>query len=284
MISIEGTYDLHVHAAPSIARRRFTALEALKQASEEKMGGFLLLDHTYNTAMVAEVLNGLGYETRVFGSILLNEAVGGLNPGIVEVALAQGTKQIQMPTYSSKHHQLLYGDDQKIFPYKKRAKPAFILDEHGRLTPEVEEIIQLVKESESFLGTGHLSLEEIQALVGRAKEVKCKVLVNSVSTDMIDLPVDVQKTLADEHIFIEHDYMAVTDVPHRPMPIESVVEQIHAVGPERCVIGTDAGLLFVPDMISGMKKFISGLLENGLTDRELDFIARTNPRILLGIS
>src|SRR4030065_285276 len=100
-ISLKGMYDLHVHAAPSIARRRFTALEALNLASQEGMGGFLLLDHTYNTAVVAQVVNEMGFATKVFGSILLNESVGGLNPSVVETAIQLGTKQIQMPTYSA---------------------------------------------------------------------------------------------------------------------------------------------------------------------------------------
>src|SRR3989339_459817 len=92
--SLKGMYDLHVHASPSIAKRKLTALEALKLANNEGMEGFLLLDHTYNTATVAQALNELGYETKVFGSILLNESVGGLNPSVVEAAIGLGTSQI----------------------------------------------------------------------------------------------------------------------------------------------------------------------------------------------
>jgi hypothetical protein len=44
MISLEGMYDLHIHPAPSIQRRRITALEATKLASKEKMAGVLFLD------------------------------------------------------------------------------------------------------------------------------------------------------------------------------------------------------------------------------------------------
>ncbi len=56
MIDLEGMYDLHIHPAPSLQKRKFSALEAVKLASLKKMAGVLFLDHTYNTTtMVKEV-------------------------------------------------------------------------------------------------------------------------------------------------------------------------------------------------------------------------------------
>ena len=283
MISLEGMYDLHIHPAPSIQKRRFTALEAVKLANEERMAGVLFLDHTYNTTMVADTVNEMGFQTKAFGSIMLNEAVGGLSPSVVEIALALGAKQIEMPTYSSKAHFDAYGDDQKIFPYKKRGKPIYILDEYGRLIPEAEEILDLMKGTNSFLASGHLSTLEVDAIVKRAKEVGGKVMISSVSTDMPGYPLEAQKKWAADHIFMEHDYMALTDVPHVRTPITTLVGQIRAVGAERCVLGTDSGNMKLPDNVASMKDFLGRLIEAGFTDKEIDLMTRRNPRILLGI-
>lgn len=284
MINLEGMYDLHVHAAPSLQKRRFTALEAVRNASEEKMAGVLFLDHTYNTTTIAQTINEMNFHTRAFGTIMLNEAVGGVNPSVVEIALALGTNQIQMPTYSSKAHRDAYGDDQKIFPYKKRLKPIYILDDHGRLIPEAEEIIALMGGSNAFLASGHLSPLEVEAMIKRAKEVGCKVMVCSVSTDMPGYPLDAQKNWAGDHVFMEHDYLAITDAPHQTTPVAVVLEQIRAVGAERCVIGTDAGQLVLPENVRALKEFLSRLVEAGLTDKEIDLMTRRNPAFLLGIS
>jgi hypothetical protein len=284
MISLEGMYDLHIHPAPSIQRRRVTALEAAKLASGAKMAGVLFLDHTYNTTMMADTINEMGFQAKAFGSILLNEAVGGLSPSVVEIALALGTKQIQMPTYSSKGHHDAYGDDQKIFPYKKRVKPFYILDDNGRLIREVEDILELARHANCFIGSGHLTALEVDALVRRAKELGCKVVANSVSTDMPGYPLDIQTQWAGDLVFMEHDYLAVTDVPHATTPIATVVEQIRAVGAERCVLGTDAGNMKLPDNVASMIDFVGRLLEAGLTDKEIDFMTRRNPRIILEIS
>ena len=283
-ISLKGMYDLHVHAAPSIIRRRLTSIEVLKLASSEGMAGVLLLDHTHNTTMVATVLNEMGYETKMFGTIMLNEAVGGLNPSVVESALQLGTKQIQMPTYSSRSHKEKYGDDQKIFPYQKKSKGVRVLDDKGKLVPEVEEIFEIMKNYNCFLGTGHLSAEETVALVKRAKELKIRVMVNSVSTDIIDTPIDIQKQLASDAVFMEHDYAVLTDMVHRKTPIESLVQQIRSVGAERCVLATDAGQVTIPDLVTEMKDFIKQLSAKGITEKEFDLMLTRNPKIVLGLN
>jgi hypothetical protein len=284
MINLEGMYDLHVHPAPSIQKRTFTALEAVKFANEEKMAGILFKDHTYNTVAMTRTINEMGFGTKAFGSIMLNEAVGGISPSVVEIALALGTKEIEMPTYSSKGHYDAYGDDQKIFPYRKRIKPIYVLDERGKLIPEVEEIIQLVKGTDAFLASGHLSTLEVDAIVRRAKELGCKVLVVSVSMDMPGYPLDAQKRWASDNVLLEHDYAAITDMPHVRTPIATIVEQIRAVGAERCVIGTDAGSMKLPREVESMKDFLGRLMEAGITDKEIDIMARRNPKNLLGIS
>ncbi len=284
MISLEGMYDLHVHAGPSIQKRKFTALEAIRTASEERMAGLLFKDHTYHSTPMADTLNEMGFQAKAFGAIMLNEAVGAVSASVVEIALALGAKEIEMPTYSSKGHFDAYGDDQKIFPYKKRVKPIFVLDDRGRLIPEVEEILTLMKGKKAFLASGHLSSVEVDAIVKRAKEVGSKVMVSSVSTDMPGYPLDCQKQWVSDLIFMEHDYAAVTDMPHVRTPIETIVQQIRAVGAERCVIASDAGNMKLPDNVSAMKEFVRLLTEAGITDREIDLMARKSPRILLGIS
>jgi hypothetical protein len=203
---------------------------------------------------------------------------------VVEAAIRLGTKQIQMPTYSAQSHKEKYGDDQKNFPYQKKSKGIHILDNRGRFISEIEEILRIIKGSESFLGTGHLSIAEIVTLIGRAKELKIRVLVNSVSTDIIDMPISIQKELTDDNIFMEHDYAVLTDIVHKKTPIESVVEQIRAVGVGRCVIATDAGQPQNLNLIDGFKNFIRQLLKSGMTEKELDFMTKKNPSTLLGIS
>jgi hypothetical protein len=281
-ISLEGMYDLHVHPAPSMQKRTCTALEAIRAASEEKMAGLLFKDHVYNTVSMASTLNELGYPAKAFGGVMLNEAVGGLSPAVVEAALAMGTKLIEFPTYSSKGHWDAYGDDQKLFPYRKSIKPIYALDEDGRLVPEMEEIMRLVKEAGAFVGSGHMSAPEAGVVAKRARGIGCKVVMVGVSTDMPGYPAAAQKEWDYDHVFMEHCYGAITDMPHTPTPIETVVEQIRAVGAERCIISTDAGSTKLPKQVEAMKDFVGRLLEAGITDKQMDLMTRRNPAFLVG--
>ena len=68
--------------------------------------------------------------------------------------------------------------------------------------------------------------------------------------------------------------MVLTELVHRKMPIEPIVEQIRAVGAERCVIATDAGQPQNPNLIDGLKDFILQLSKNGITENELNLMTR----------
>ncbi len=281
MISLEGMYDLHVHPAPSPQRRTLTALEATRAASAEKMAGLVFKDHTYNTVSMARTINELGLDAKAYGSVMLNEAVGALSPSVVEAALTLGTRLVELPTYSSKGHLDIYGDNQTLFPYRKTMKPIYILDGDGRLIPEMQEIIRLVKENDALLASGHISAEEGYVLAERCKEVDCKLLFVGVSTDMPNYPVQAQKEWAGEHVFMEHVYGAITDMPNRPTAIEVIVDQIRTVGAERCVIATDAGSMKLPPQVDAMKDFLVRLYGAGITEKEVDLMTRRNPRVLL---
>jgi hypothetical protein len=281
-VSLQGMYDLHVHPAPSIQKRTCTALEAIRAASEEKMAGLLFKDHVYNTVSMAATLNELRYSAKAYGGIMLNEAVGGLSPGVVEAALAMGTKLIEFPTYSSKGHWDAYGDDQRLFPYRKSIKPIYVLDDEGRLIPEMEEIMRLVKESDAFIGSGHMSATEAHVMARRARELGCKLVMVGVSTDMPGYPVAAQADWACDHVYMEHCYGAITDMPHTPTPIEILVEQIRTVSAERCIISTDAGSMKLPRPVDAMKDFVRRLLQAGITETEMDLMARHNPAFILG--
>ena len=100
---LKGSYDLHVHAAPDTEERRMDALEAARHAYEAEMGGFVLKSHQYPTAPLTYALNRMYPGLKVYGSIVLNRSVGGVNPDAVEVAAGLGTKVVWMPTKDADH-------------------------------------------------------------------------------------------------------------------------------------------------------------------------------------
>jgi hypothetical protein len=165
---IEGAVDLHVHSAPDVDRRRFNDLELARAARDAGMGAVLIKSHQNSTVerawLVAQCVPGI----RVYGGLVLNETVGGLNPAAVRLALKLGARQIWMPTRSARNHRLYNGE----------AGGISVLDHDGQLLPEVEEILRDVSQAGCILGTGHLSPEETSILVEASQRLGMpKILV-----------------------------------------------------------------------------------------------------------
>ncbi len=283
---LRGAFDIHVHAGPSVAKRKYGAHQALKLAEEAGLAGIMLVDHVVPTAPIAEVLNGLGFKARAYGGIMLNYPLGGFNPFAVETAISMGTRQISMPSYNAAGHIDKYGAVHSVFPYHQSSdeKGMRILDGRGHLLKEVETLLDMLVGTSAHLSTGHLCVEEIVKLVKRARERGVeRVLINSVSTDIIDMPLQIQREIAGDGVFFEHNYIAMTSTPLVPTPLERIVSDIVGVGPERCIIASDSGQPENPDLISALKEFIRLLLEKGPSERDIEIMIRDNPRELLAV-
>ena len=176
---LEGAVDLHVHSAPDVDRRRFDDLELARAARDAGMGAVLIKSHQNSTVERAYLVSRSVPGIRVFGGLVLNETVGGLNPAAVELALKLGAKQIWMPTRSARNHRMHHGE----------AGGIGILDSQGVLLPEVEQIVLAVSNAGCILGTGHLSPEETAVLIAASQRLGApKILVTHPEWNPLSIP------------------------------------------------------------------------------------------------
>src|SRR5207344_1131137 len=95
---VRGAYDLHVHVAPDVMRRRVTDVQLARRCWDAGLAGFVLKSHYVPTAERAAVVNeALGGEVRVLGALALNASVGGLNP-LVPPATSARSRRGPSPT------------------------------------------------------------------------------------------------------------------------------------------------------------------------------------------
>lgn len=86
----------------------------------------------------------------VFGGIVLNRWVGGLNPDAVDMAFASGARQVWMPTLSARNHLRYYGESQfrlQKTSHSMRRDPGegiTVFGANGNLLPEVGPILDLM--------------------------------------------------------------------------------------------------------------------------------------------
>src|ERR1700744_4707079 len=156
---LENAIDLHVHSAPDVDNRRYNDLELAREAERAGMAAILIKSHQNSTVerawLVSKVVTGI----KVFGGLVLNETVGGLNVAAVKLALGMGAKEIWMPTRSSRNHRSFHGGDGGIT----------VLDDKGGLVPEAQAIVETVAGTDCILSTGPLSPDEATVLIREGK-------------------------------------------------------------------------------------------------------------------
>src|SRR3989442_5195555 len=87
---LEDAVDLHVHSAPDVDVRRFNDIELAQEAARAGMSAILIKSHQNSTVERAWLVSQWIPGIRVFGGIVLNETVGGLNPAAVRLAVKMG--------------------------------------------------------------------------------------------------------------------------------------------------------------------------------------------------
>lgn len=273
-INLTGVIDLHIHTAPDVQPRRLDDLALAREAAAAGMRAVLLKSHHTLTADRATLAEGQVESIRVFGGLALNEAVGGLNPAAVEAALAMGAKEIWLPTLSAANHLQVTGSSKKGIT---------ILDEADALRPVVFEILALVAQGDIILGTGHLSVREIERLIPAARAAGVKrILVTHPELAIVNMPISLQHVLAGQGVFFERCLFS-TLYPPQPIPLTTIAASIRQVGPETTVIATDFGQVESPSPIAGMRHYIKEMLALGISQTEIDRMTRVNPAELLGL-
>jgi len=290
---LKGAIDIHVHAAPDLYARSLNAIELAKQAAMAGMRAIVLKCHFFPTVFMAylakKVISNEIDVFDVFGGIVLNHYVGGLNPYAVEAAIKAGGKIVWMPTISAENH-IKYFEKAKKGTWLlkgKKLKSAKIgispLSKKGELVPEMEEILNIIADTNTILATGHLSAHEIEILVEEAKNLGVKkILINHPIFSAINMPVEKQKEIAKKGAYMEYVFVAFTPLRYSIHP-EEVVKMIKEVGIERSIIATDLGQIDNPSPVEGLRTFIQILLETGLKPNEVRSLVTENPANLLNI-
>ncbi|QQE74393.1 hypothetical protein KDJ56_21645 [Brevibacillus composti] len=285
---LKGAIDIHVHSSPSIFPRSVDDLELAEQAKRAGMRAIVLKAHEESTVSRAKLVSKVVEGIEVYGSLVLNEYVGGLNPYAVDMAIQQGAKLIWMPTGSAKHHIDHYGGksdykEQKSTIRLLPQKGITVLSEDGRLLPVVYDILDLVKGSGAVLATGHLSPLEtkvlVEAAVSRGVE---KVLVAHPDLKINKMDLSLQCELVKMGAYVEKSMLTL--MPQwKSIEPDELVRGIRQLGTENCILQTDFGQANHPVPTEGYNQFIQILLDHGITETEIEQMACSNPAELLGL-
>ena len=272
---LEGAVDLHVHSSPDVDRRRFNDLELARAARDAGVGAVLIKSHQNSTVERAWLVSQCVPGIRVYGGLVLNETVGGLNPAAVRLALQLGARQVWMPTRSARNHRAYHGQPGGIT----------ILDDQGELRPAVQEILLAMAASDCILGTGHLSPQETSVLIDAARRLRVsKILVTHPEWGPTYHSWEAQKELATRgDVFFERCFVSTTHLCGC-VPFETIERAIIETGVERTILSTDLGQPETPPPAEGLRLYAERLLSTGFSADQIRTMMQANPERLLARS
>jgi hypothetical protein len=282
-----GVIDMHVHSHPDVFGRNMDDIDIAQLAKARGMRGILLKNHVSETASRAALVMKVVPGIEVFGGIVLNKAVGGINPDAVEwmhrVYGGRG-RVVWLPTFEADRH------------VKVLAKPdaqGLVVAPNGRVTPEMEAILKIIARENLLLATGHVHPEEIIAVVRRARELGVKnMLITHGLTNVPGLTMAQAKQVADMGAVIEVCFLQFLAGPNAPLAFlthwtqinaKNVAQAVKEIGAKSLVISSDLGQSGNMTHPDGIETAIAAMKREGISDADIDLMMRKNPARLLGL-
>ncbi|MEK6839455.1 MAG: DUF6282 family protein, partial [Nanoarchaeota archaeon] len=285
---IKNAVDLHVHIGPEIIPRKFT-LPDLVEYEKGKIKTIAVKNHFFPTVFSGNLISS--EKPSITHSVALNLSNGGFNSEIIKASceLANAPIIVWFPTIHAQN--FLEKSDYEIAPewfedknFKARKsnliKGLNVFDESGNLKPEVINVLKVIKETDSILATGHISWKESKSLVEFAtKKLKLKkIIITHPIYQKIDMPLEIQKELANLGAFIEVPFsMYSID----KIPIEKLIEHIKTVSSKNVILSSDVGQTFSKSPSEALEEFIDLLSEQGISEKEIDVMLVKNPNCLV---
>ncbi len=271
-VSLEGVVDLHFHTGPDSRPRSVDDIEASRLAAEAGLRAVLLKNHFTMTADRAALAMGQVDGLEIFGGLVLNRSVGGINPEAVRqmAAFSGGRgKVVWLPTFDAEHAVTRAGGGAGFVSVLEDGEPV----------PAVLEVFELLAEHDLTLAMGHSSPGEVLRLLPEARRLGVpRILVTHVFGQ--DATREQMRQMADEGAIMEIDWLAVYS---GGLTIEDYVAAIRDLGAEAFFMSSDLGQEGNPVHPDGLRDYIRAMLDAGITEAEIDIMARRNPARLLGL-
>jgi Family of unknown function (DUF6282) len=290
---LRGGYDTHIHVDPDVVTRSVDDVTLAQQFLELGMDGFVLKSHYTSTAERAAVVRVAVPGINALGAIVLNRAVGGLNPLAVEVAAREGVRTVWLPTVDSvnESHERDAPPGASVPVWVKLQRelrdqgieipPVPVVDEHGAVLPQLVAVLERIAAHQLLLATGHLSRDEIFTVVDAAIAAGVtQIVITHPEFPAQRLSVEDQLALVERGALLER---CMTTAHTGKISWETWLDHIRAAGAEHSVLSTDLGQIFNPPVRDGMAIMVDRLLGAGFSDEEIRTMAVTNTRRVAGV-
>jgi hypothetical protein len=259
--------------------------ELATMAAARQMEAVVFKNHVALTADRAWLARKHTPGVKIFGGIVLNGAVGGINPQAVAwMWRMQGGygRVVWFPTFDADNHVRRAG-----------TAPAGlgVVDERGAVLPAVRAVLEVAAAQRLVVHTGHASAEQALALIAAARDEGCDhIVVTHAQFDVVGMTAAHMKQAAGLGAKMELCALGMLTGSNSPLewmrdaahvPLAATAACIQSVGAQHFVLGTDLGQSGNPTPPDGLTMFVAGLQGEGVSREQIQTMGREVPGALL---
>jgi hypothetical protein len=159
----------------------------------------------------------------------------------------------------------------------------YVLDEHGRLLPEVRDTVRLVADHGVALSFGHLSPQEMDALAEEAGALGYdRAFIDHPFSEVFELDAVTMKRWARAGVRFALTWDELS--PLLGADPQDMVAAIRAVGPEHFMLSSDAGIPLLPDTVEAYRLLAATLRAYGMTEGEMRQVMTGSAKEILSLA
>ncbi len=285
-VDLKGAVDVHLHSEPDLFPRIADDVGVARHAASLGLRAISLKCHSERTTSRAYMTMQQVPGIQVVGGIVLNRAVGGINPDAVEAALQLGARHVWMPTVDAANHARTFGStgayDKQASTMARSADTGIeVFGSDGHPIDGLFDVLDLIAQHRAILSTCHLSVPEIVKLVPAARERGVeKIMITHPFFKVPALDLETLRSLVDQGAYAEFGYCTVSPMWNHAA-LTRVVEAINALGPERCILMSDGGQRHNPMPAECLRVFAQSVYESGVAEEDVVKMIKDNPLDLL---
>src|SRR6516164_7916196 len=275
---ILGLMDTHVHSAPDVFGRSVDDEEAAILYKERGLEALVLKNHVVSTADRAWLLRKHVAGLNVFGGIVLNSAVGGINPDAVNwMWRMQGGfgRVVWFATFDADNH---------VKHFKDAPEGIKVLGADGKVLPAVRDVMKVCAEQKLVVHTGHLSPTEALAVIEAGRDAGVdRIVVTHAQFEVVNMSLEQMKHAAAMGAKLELCAMGPLMGPEahlawmrnwRRVKVEETAAAVKEIGAQNFVLATDLGQTGNPSPADGLQLFVVDLVKAGVGKDDITKMGR----------
>lgn len=290
---VQGAYDLHVHSGPDVIKRIASDIEVTEAFKQHKLGGYVIKSHYTHTGGRAQLIREMAPDVDVLGALTLNSAVGGMNALAVEMAARDGVRLVWFPTVDAEYETagrvkpqpgaklpFWAATQHELLEQGVQSNPVPVVDADMQVLPEARAVIKSIARHDLILATGHLSRDEIFAVVDVALEEGVeRIVITHPEFPSQNISIEDQLSLVERGVMLERCFVTFHS---GKCSWERLFEITRAVGAEHSFLASDLGQPHNPPVEDGLALMAQRFLDAGFAEDAVHLMAVENTRKLAG--